>query len=245
VGGPNTNANLQQLTYALMVFHRFPDAKSVTMHLQSPRRDEVSKATITRGEVDAAFAEIKAVISKSLDANAEPVPNNHCQWCVNMTTCPAYVEPALTLAKAQGFELSASADPATMSAETLDNGGLQVATMMDAWSKKVKSKANEIHKGGDYEFQNCKERKRTTTKFESVEDALVAFLDVLPTEAVAAGITSISDSKIEKYLEERGDTEALKEFEDARARLARISQTATWLVPRSNPAKLINKDRES
>jgi hypothetical protein len=228
-----------------MLFRRFPDAKRVVMHLQSPRRDEVSKATITRDEIPAALAEIKAVIAKSLDPEAEPVPNDHCQWCSRMVECPAYVEPALTLAKAQGFELPASADPKTMSPETLDNGGLQVALMMEKWAKAVKAKAGEVHKSGDYEFENCKERQRTTTKFESVEDALASFLDVLPAEAVAAGIANISEAKIEKFLVEQGDEESLKQFEQACAELARVSLTATWIVPRSNPTKLINQNKKS
>ncbi|MBH61805.1 MAG: hypothetical protein CL569_05025 [Alphaproteobacteria bacterium] len=212
-GGVNDSAcNLQMLCYALGVLQKIKKAKKAIVHLVSPRRDEVSRAEYTRADMGAMRDRINAVIARGLDPDAEPMVNDACKYCDQLTTCPAHYQTALAIAGTNGLTIPASANPETMTAEVIDEGAYQVAVMMEQWARAVKKKAKSFSDDG-HQFKTLKVRERSNpARFKDNADALRQLLTVSDIDLVAAGIT-FHPKKLMAAVEATGDESLIKDFE--------------------------------
>jgi hypothetical protein len=147
---PEAEENMQALAYAIGIFQLYPKLDKLDVVFLLPRRDEVTRCSLTRDRL----ADYENVIAEILDrvhaTEPEQVPFKGCEYCKHQGSCPALAGHISALAhKApEGLTLPENMDVSTMTPEEIDEFALPMARLAEAWAKSVKARAMEMMKDG-------------------------------------------------------------------------------------------------
>lgn len=229
---PDAEENAQVQAYALGVFELWPDVQSVRVHILQPRRDEVSTASYTRGDVPRLQLRVSTIIA-CCEAEAPALrPTENCLWCSRQGVCPALHKHALTIAKGYGDELQIPDQfhPSQITSPVVMGHALAVARVMEKWCESVRHHALQMRLGGQeipgHELRTASGKRRikdpiaawAAVKHQVPPEAFIACCDVsLPklenafAEAAPRGVKAKAKQELSEALADLGIIETAKE----------------------------------
>lgn len=218
--------NLQGISYALGLFHRYPTLKKVIVHFVMPHREEIDVATFTREQVDTLYLRVKTVVARAIEARKAKdwgkcaVRVNPCIWCANLGKCELAARFALQIGhKYAPVEVPVNVIPSLINDPASSTQVMGIAQLMEAWAKAIRKQITE------YSLDN-KDWLPEGYVMRARQNNVIKDWKKLQTEALAVGLTqeqidealTIRLTPLEKYImanSPRGEKKSeLKAFMD-------------------------------
>lgn len=134
--------NLQGIAYALGMFKRFPNLRTVKYFFKQPNLDYITDATITRENVPALYLRIQVVVARaraarrSGDFSTARAMVPACNFCAHVGICPVVTGFACkTGSKFYPLEIPADITPTMVHNPKDTKLGLQLASVLEVWAK--------------------------------------------------------------------------------------------------------------
>lgn len=142
------SVNPQGIAYALGALELHPDVERVRVAFIQPKLDQLDFHDFTAKELRNEHAtRIKTILSRAAAYDAgeipgdELLPNDGCQYCARVGTCPAVASSALTVAKK--LEVPDLTDPSALTEPEHFKAALELAHVLEKWVPAVRSAAKE------------------------------------------------------------------------------------------------------
>lgn len=144
--------NLQGIAYLLGLVTQFPSLATVTVHFVMPHRDEIDSHTFTRDQFPALYLRVKLVVQRAIEARkrlkegieqCNPTTSS-CLFCGRLGKCKPVMEVVLKLGKKyRSIEIPDNVTPSLIGDIAQSSQLMEIATLMDAWSKATKRQITE------------------------------------------------------------------------------------------------------
>lgn len=209
--------NAQVQAYTLGVFQKFPDIDELAFYLVLPRRQEVTYAVYTRGDIGRIRLRLGTIIARAKLAKEYNPTEGVCDYCAKQGSCMALKDKALVVAQKAGFEVPASI---SLDGTPEDKGKLlKLASILQGWAEETKKELLRQALEEDSEIAGYKVDQRRTPR--TIDNPLVgydAIKELVSVEEYLLSCTRVSVPQLEKFVSERAPkgkkAEAKQHLED-------------------------------
>lgn len=142
-----TENNLQGIAYLLGLFWRYRSLEEVTVHFVMPHREELDTHTFTRDQFEGLYNRVCAIVARAMGVQSEEHPTRKCKllmptclWCANAGACELVAGFAFKVGhKYHAPTVPEELRPSMILDPMQATKVMEVAQLMEAWSKAVRS----------------------------------------------------------------------------------------------------------
>lgn len=199
---PEASENLQGIAYLLSLVKSYPSLEQVTVHFCMPHRDEIDSHTFYKKDFPMLYLRVKTVVARAIEArklisSGGPerctATTSSCLFCARLGNCKIAADFCIKVGKKYDPVLVPSNVIPSLVGDMAESGTLmEVATLMEAWSKAVKRQITE------HAIDN-KDWVPDRYKFMTRADLKVKDYEKFREEAIATGISPEALDKVKEY----------------------------------------------
>ena len=194
--------NLQGIAYLLSLVKSYPSLEQVTVHFCMPHRDEIDSHTFYKKDFPMLYLRVKTVVARAIEARKLisaggpercTATTSSCLFCARLGNCKIAADFCIKVGKKYDPVLVPANVTPSLVGDMAESGTLmEVATLMEAWSKAVKRQITE------HAIDN-KDWVPDRYKFMTRADLKVKDYEKFREEAIATGISPEALDKVKEY----------------------------------------------